>query len=83
MQLVPINCMLSCLIINPTTPFKSVNTPTLIVHFDELAISGIGFQALSTRWVKGTTLTAIDKIMCLFCNLSSLFHLAENNVDSG
>lgn len=54
MQLVPINCMLSCLIINPTTPFKSVNTPTLIVHFDELAISGIGFQALSTRWVKGT-----------------------------
>ena len=24
------------------------------MHFDELAISGIGFQALSTRWVKGT-----------------------------
>jgi hypothetical protein len=62
---------------------QSISIPTNIVQFDELEISGIGFQALSTRWVKGTTLTAIDKIMCLFCNLSSLFHLAENNVDSG
>lgn len=34
---------------------QSVSIPTNIVQFDELEISGIGFQALSTRWVKGTT----------------------------
>ena len=31
-------------------------SPIILVHFDELAISGIGFQALSTPWVKGTNI---------------------------